>query len=383
MAREPFSKRTAWDRQSNALNAILEELKAQPVDIVDLTESNPTRCGFDYPQAITQVLSDPRNLDYVPDSRGMMQARKAVGEFTAFDPSRIILTASTSESYSFLFRLLLDPGDKVLVPKPSYPLFQFLLELNDAEYEHYPLVYEGGSWHIDFKTMEYLVDARTKAIVLVNPNNPTGSYLKADELKLLNAFCRKHGLAIISDEVFMDYRLEKGPFVSLKDNQDVLTFVMGGLSKAMALPQMKLGWILASGPKDVTHEALERLEIIADTFLSVNTPVQNALSSWFACAGDLQGQIMDRVRANLKILTDAGVKVLPVEGGWYAILDMGDMDEEAFVLEALHKHHILVHPGFFFDIQAPGHLVVSLLPRTEQFVKILTVIGDTHRNPNS
>jgi len=373
----PFSKRTDWDQQSNPLSRLLDELKSKRIAITDLTESNPTRCGFDYPPAILKALCDPKNMQYEPDSRGMLSARQEVGRFCGFDPQRIVLTASTSESYSFLLRLLLDAGDKVLVPRPSYPLFQFLLELNDAHFEHYPLVYD-GQWRIDFAALEKLIDKRTKAIILVNPNNPTGSYLKADELKRLNAVCRKHGLAIISDEVFFDYRLGEGPFVSLKDNAEVLTFVMGGLSKSLGLPQMKLGWILASGPKTLVREALGRLEIIADTFLSVNTPVQNALSAWFSCAEQMRGQIMERVRDNLAFLDCSGIKTLAVEGGWYAVVPIGDKDEEEFVLEALRRHHILAHPGFFFDFDTPGHLVLSLLPRGEQFAKINAIFKENH-----
>lgn len=365
----PFSKRTDWDQRSNPLSQLLDEFKTRGIAVTDLTESNPTRCGFQYPPQILSALSDPKNLQYAPESQGMASAREAVGRFCAFEPGRIVLTASTSESYSFLFRLLLDPGDKVLVPRPSYPLFQFLLELNDASFDHYPLVYD-GQWRIDFEALERLIDKRTKAIVLVNPNNPTGSYLKADELKRLNAICRKHGLAVISDEVFFDYRFADGPFVSLKGNADVLTFVLGGLSKALSLPQMKLGWMLLSGPQQEVQEALGRLEIIADTFLSVNTPVQNALPMWFPIAQQVHRQVMDRVQGNWEYLKRTGAQVLAVEGGWYAVIRLEDIDEEDFVLQALQRHHVLIHPGFFFDLEPAGHLVLSLLPPPEQFAKI-------------
>lgn len=368
-----FSRRTEWNQESNALTRLLEELKSQSTEIIDLTESNPTRCGFDYPPGFLQGLSDPKSLQYTPDARGMDAARQAVGKFCGFDPARILLTASTSESYSFLCRLLLDPGDKVLVPSPSYPLFQFLLELNDAAFDYYPLVYE-GHWRIDFERLERMIDGRTKAIILVNPNNPTGSYLKEDELKQLNALCRKHNLVVISDEVFFDYPLAPGRFATLKDNPDVLTFCLGGLSKSLALPQMKLGWILASGPQREVEGALERLEIIADTFLSVNTPVQNACGAWLAQAGQIQGQVLQRVKANLQTLRESGLNVLVTEGGWYAVVDIGAVDEEQAVLDILKKHHILVHPGFFFDFEEPGHLVLSLLPKAEDFVKIVPVL---------
>ncbi|MBI4309045.1 MAG: pyridoxal phosphate-dependent aminotransferase [Candidatus Omnitrophica bacterium] len=370
-----FSKRTNWDRKPNALNQLMDELKLQGAAIVDLTESNPTRCAFAYPPEILQSLPDAKNLQYAPDSMGTLPAREAAGRFCRFDPRRTILTSSTSESYAYLFRLLLDPGDKVLVPRPGYPLFQFLLELNDAHYEHYPLVYDQGNWRIDFNRLERLIDGRTKAIIVVNPNNPTGSYVKAEELRRLSAVCRKHGLAIISDEVFFDYRLNDGPFVSLREHNDVLTFVLGGLSKSMGLPQMKLGWMLVNGPDGLVNEALARLEIIADTFLSVNTPAQNALAAWLAHAETMRTQILQRVKSNLECLTKSGVNVLSVEGGWYAVVHAGHIDEESFVLDTLRRHHILVHPGFFFDFELPGHLVLSLLPPQERFVKIISVLG--------
>ena len=348
---------------------MLDDLKFKGIHVLDLTESNPTQCGFKYPAHIIDDLSNLDNLKYVPDSRGMQKARVAVGKFCDFDPARILLTASTSESYGFLMRLLLNPGDKVLIPKPSYPLFQFLLELNDAAFDYYPYVYD-GQWRIDFDALEGLIDDATKAIILVNPNNPTGSYLKKNELARLNALCKKHALSIISDEVFFDYPLLKGDFVSLRDNAEVLTFVLGGLSKSLCLPQMKLGWLLASGSSNLVTQAFERLEIIADTYLSVNTPVQNALSHWLSSAASIQVQILERVRTNLAYLKNIGLNVLTVEGGWYAIVHIPGIDEEEFVLNALKEHHILIHPGFFFDVETPGHLVVSLLPQTEDFVRI-------------
>lgn len=370
-----FSDRTGWDRHSNALTHLLDHLKTTGSDVMDLTESNPTRCGFNYPKDLLKGLTDPENLVYEPESRGMLPAREAVGEFVQFPADRIMLTASTSESYLYLFRLLLNPGDKVLVPKPSYPLFQFLLEINDAAVDQYPLVYK-DEWRIDFKALERLIDRRTKAIILVNPNNPTGSYLKEDELETLNAICRKHGLAVISDEVFFHYRLSDGPFVSLKDNAEILTFTLGGLSKGLGLPQMKLGWILANGPADVVEEALSRLEIIADTFLSVNTPVQNATTWWFKHCLPVRDQILERITINLDVVKSTGLDVCTVEGGWYAVIRLPGIDEEKFVLDLLKTHQILAHPGFFFDFEKPGHLIVSLLPKTGQFAKMIATIKE-------
>lgn len=368
-----FSKRTQWDQALNDLHQTLEVLRSSGADVIDATESNPTRCGFVYPTPWLSALASPENLTYDPQAAGLASTRAAVGKFCDFDPTKILLTASTSESYSFLFRLLLDPDDHVLIPAPSYPLFQFLLELNDATYDYYPLKYD-GTWTIDFDVLENLVGPRTKAIVLVNPNNPTGSYLKEEELFLLNMFCKKHHLAIISDEVFMDYRLQEGNFVSLKNNVDVLTFVLSGLSKTLALPQMKLGWILTSGPEAHVKEALMRLEIIADTYLSVNTPVQHAAEMWLGQAALIQDQIKDRVRVNLATIKASGLNVLDVEGGWYAIIAMPNVQEETLVLDLLKQHQILVHPGFFFDFPESGYVVVSLLPSVVHFDKMVKIL---------
>ena len=369
-----FSNRTNWDQQPNALNQLLDELRREDKEFIDLTESNPTRCGFTYPSAIIQSLADRKVLEYHPDCRGILATREAVAAYAGADAGKIVLTASTSESYSYLFKLLLNPYDKVLIPRPSYPLFQFLVELNDATYEHYPLTYTNNQWRIDFDALEALIDEHTKAIILVNPNNPTGSYIRGDDIAQLNRICFKHHLAIISDEVFFNYPIIAGDYASLKSNDKVLTFVLDGLSKSMGLPQMKLGWIIANGPPEQVKEALERLEVIADTYLSVNTPVQVALPQWLRAANDIQQQILDRVKLNLFHLIEAGFNVLYDEGGWYAIINMGNIDEEAFVLEVLRKHHLLIHPGFFFDIQDPGHVVVSLLPPREQFVKINKIL---------
>ncbi len=365
-----FSERTGWDQHPNALNQLLGQLKLKGITVTDLTESNPTRCGIKYPPAILNALSNPNNLSYEPESLGITSARQAAASFLSYDPKRVVLTASTSESYGYLFKLLLNPHDKVLIPKPSYPLFQFLLELNDAVFDYYPLEYANNAWGIDFNALERLIDAKTKAIILVNPNNPTGSYIKRDELKRLNDICRKYGLSIISDEVFYEYRLSGGDYVSLRDNQEVPTFTLGGLSKSLALPQMKLGWMMLSGPDDLVQGSLNRLEIIADTYLSVNTPVQHALPVWLDHAEQLRNQILAQVKANLDFLSSLGVNILTVEGGWYAVINIGNIDEEEFVLKALKEHHVLVHPGFLFDFDQNGCLVVSLLPPFTQFVNI-------------
>jgi aspartate/methionine/tyrosine aminotransferase len=366
----PFARRTNWRRETNALNKALEDLGSRHISVMDLTASNPTSCGFLYPEGMLSALNSLDNLHYNPDACGLKSARQAVAKYYArpklpLSPSDIILTASTSEAYSFLMRLLLNPGEKVLIPKPSYPLFQFLLEINDVHFDYYPLVYD-GQWRLDCRALERCVDAKTKAIILVNPNNPTGSYIAQAELNFLNELCRKHQIAIISDEVFFDYALTRGDFVSCAGNQTVLTFVLGGLSKTLGFPQMKCAWILASGPQVVLQESLSRLEIIADTYLSVNTPVQNALSSWLDYAPGIQGQIISRVKENRQWLsahlTDH-TELLSLQGGWYATLRIPAVkSEEEWVLEFLREDHVSVYPGYFFDFDREAHIILSLLP---------------------
>lgn len=372
-----FSKRTSWALHNNPLSIALENLQSQGVPILDLTESNPTKCGFHYPEDWLKDLSKTQSLNYAPEARGMSSARLAISNYYAqrglnVPCKSLVLTSSTSEGYSFLLKLLTDPGDHILIPKPSYPLFQFLLELHDVEFDFYPLAYE-GQWKIDRTAFSQLVTSKTKAVILVNPNNPTCSYVAREDITFLNEICKKHSIAIISDEVFLDYKLNKdSEGLSLANNREVLTFVLSGISKICGLPQMKLSWVAANGPEDIVHQALERLEIIADTYLSVNTPVQNALSKWLPQAPLIQDQILKRVQENLHVLKQNNLNVLAVEGGWYAVLEVPIIDsEESFVLELLQKDHILIHPGFFFDFEKEGFLIVSLLPQEDIFKKAI------------
>jgi len=367
----PFARRTNWRQETNALNKALEELQARHIPVMDLTASNPTRCGFLYPDGMLSALNSLDNFHYHPDARGMKRARQAVAKYYArqkllLSPSDIILTASTSEAYSFLMRLLVNPGEKILVPKPSYPLFQFLLEINDVHFDYYPLLYDGQKWRLDTLTLERLVDQKTKAIIVVNPNNPTGSYISRAELDFLNGLCRKHQVSIISDEVFFEYPLTPSDAVSCAGNQAALTFVLGGLSKTLGFPQMKCAWILASGPQLVLQESLSRLEIIADTYLSVNTPVQNALSTWLDHAPGLQGQIIARVKENYQWLSShlsGHTQLLSLQGGWYATLRIPAVkSEEEWVLEFIREDHVSVYPGYFFDFDREAYIVLSLLP---------------------
>jgi aspartate/methionine/tyrosine aminotransferase len=334
-----FSRRLNWSEESNALSALLAAKRSY----LDLTQSNPTKAGFEYP-----AISLPAALHYDPDPRGLESAREAVSRYYggAMRPDQILLTASTSEAYSYIFKLLADPGDEVLVPRPSYPLFEFLARLESLNVRQYPLRYD-GAWHIDFASLESLITDRTRAIVLVNPNNPTGSYLKRDELERLKAF----RVPIVSDEVFSDYAFGRD---DTRVERLVGTFSMSGLSKIAGLPQMKLGWIATRD-----EEALHRLELIADTYLSVATPVQLALPELLRnSVGD---QIRARTAANLAWLRSQ-IQPLNVEGGWYATLQVPRVrSEEEWCLMLLRDHDVLVQPGFFFDFESEAYLVVSLL----------------------
>ena len=384
-----FAKRTNWELSENPLSLAQEDLRARGVSFFDLTESNPTRAGIYYaPDIFLGAFQDPLNLVYAPLPNGLERARAAVASYygahgVTVAVDRLMLTASTSEAYAFLFRLLMDPGDRVLIPAPSYPLFSYLADINDVEVVHYRLQFAGGRWEIDLESLEAAArSGRVKAVVLVSPNNPTGSYIKPEELAGLNRICAKYKMAIISDEVFSDYLFPdaKAGYRSLALNCEVLSFAMGGLSKALALPQMKMGWIAVNGPYALVKDALARLEVISDTFLSVNTPVQNAAVKWLPQAGVIQKQIMDRVTANLAAVRawapGAGFPMYPVEGGWYAVV-RGDLDlpEDEWAVRLLKEKHTYVHPGFYFDFEEEGHLVLSLLTPPETFRQGLAAIG--------
>ena len=341
------------------------------------------RAGIVYPPELLASFADPANLVYAPHPKGMLKAREAVACYYAdkhieLSPEDLVLTSSSSEAYAFLFRLLMDPNDRVLLPAPSYPLFSYLAGLNDVDVAYYRLFFDGKAWRIDLDSLEEAADRDAKAVILVSPNNPTGSCVKPDEIARLNALCSKHKMAIISDEVFADYIFDekRTAYRSLAGNTGALSFALGGLSKAMAMPQMKLGWIAANGPKKQVEAALARLEIIADTYLSVNTPVQNAAGVWLPARALIRDQVMARVRANYDHLVRAAsdvVKVFPVEGGWYAVLKTRlGVPEEEWALELLREHHVSVHPGYFFDFDEEGYVVVSLLTPEDTFCEGIT-----------
>jgi len=363
--RFPFSKRTDWPVEENPLSLAFQSLQQKGMDIIDLTTSNPTQCDFPIQtEAILKPFNDQRNLCYQPDPKGIREAREAVAHYYSrrgFDvfPDRMILTSSTSEGYLYLFRLLANPDDQILFPQPSYPLFPFLGDIADVRMDFYPLV---------FPALKEKLDDRTRAIVLVNPNNPTGSYIKQEELAAMNRLCQQRNLALISDEVFWDF-----PFSPTKkketlvQNSSVLSFTLGGLSKTLGLPQMKMSWIVLNGPKKTVEEAHKRLELIADTFLSVNTPAQHAVSSWLSQAEIIQKIIHDRLIINLNMLRRkvegcSQVQLFAPEGGWYAVVKLpAKQEEEQWVLDFLKEDHVFVHPGYFFDFQEQPFIVLSLL----------------------
>jgi alanine-synthesizing transaminase len=433
-----FSDRTNWKLAQNRLTQALEEVRAGGSKIIDLTVSNPTRIGLEYKSAeILSAFGAAQAMDYDPQAKGLREAREAVADYYRdghfrdeqgvrdLDAERIVLTTSTSEGYSFVFRLLCNAGDELLVPKPSYPLFEFLGDLQDVKLVPYPLIYDHG-WQMDFHSLERAVTARTRGVVVVHPNNPTGSYVKAEEVQALNVFCRERGLAVIVDEVFLDYGLgpstakAAGPIRqvdrsagsaappksaapagsgaqakiaapaeiavragsgaqagirSFAENAEVLTFTLSGLSKISALPQMKIAWVVTTGPGAEVAEAMARLEVIADTYLSMNAPVQWAVPVLLEQRKDIQRQLLERVRANLaeldrQLAGQGTCERLMVEGGWYAVLRVPvTRSDEELAIELLREKRVLVHPGHFYDFPSDGYLVVSLIGEAGEFAR--------------
>ncbi len=374
-----FSSRLNWDLRPNRISALLEARRRAGACILDLTESNPTHAGLSYPgPEILEVLADARSLRYEPSPTGVAEARSAVSSYYAARGAsvavdRVVLTASTSEAYGYVFKLLADPGDEVLVPRPSYPLFEFLARLESVRAVDYPLVYD-GSWRIDFAALEAALTPRTRAVVVVNPNNPTGSFLKTGERDRLIALAAARGLAIVSDEVFSDYAFAPDPerVRTMAGIDGALTFSLSGLSKTAGLPQMKLGWIVTSGPEELRTAALARLELIADTYLSAAAPAQYGAARLMAAGGRVREQISARTRRNLDWLRGAvagsALSVLAVEGGWYATLEVPrTRSEEEWTLELLERDGVLVQPGFFFDFESEAFLVLSLLTAPDVF----------------
>ncbi|MGD0730554.1 MAG: pyridoxal phosphate-dependent aminotransferase [Terracidiphilus sp.] len=388
-----FSRRTNWDTEESEL-ARAHRLRAQAgLPIADLTASNPTRCGFEYAPELLQALVDPSALDYDPQPRGSLLARQAIctyyaGHGAAVRPEQVVLTTSTSEAYSFLFRLLCDAGNEIIAPQPGYPLFDFLAVLDDVRIKPAPLVYDNG-WQIDPEGFRRVITPETRAIVLVHPNNPTGHFTRRWEAEELVRLCREFDLSLIVDEVFLDYGLNGAEASFAAGFKGVRIFVVSGLSKIVGLPQMKAAWIVTTGPEET--QALGRLEVVADTFLSMNAPVACALPKWLEAREAIQEQIRERVIANLAELDTQLSRVpeicrLVVEGGWYATLRIPALAPDGQTVLALLERGVWVQPGYFFGMPESGWLVVSLLATAEEFRNGVTALinyFETNRDGNS
>jgi alanine-synthesizing transaminase len=375
-----FSERTHWNLAQNRLTRTLAELRASGKAILDLTRSNPTECGFAYDEkGIQKAFAQPAMQLYQPNPRGIRSSREAVTAY--YEQQQIpaaaddlVLTSGTSEAYSFIFRLLCNPGDEVLIPAPGYPLFDFLADLCDVKLVRYPLVYDHG-WQIDFPALAAAASGRTRGLIVVHPNHPTGHYIAASEQAKLSDFCVRRGIVLIADEVFLDFSLKESHAISFASASEVLTFTLSGLSKICGMPQMKLAWIAVTGQAHEKIKALARLEVIADTYLSVGTPVQLAAPALLAMRTAFQAQVMARVRANLRELDtqlsrQSACNRLFCEGGWSAILRIPAMQsDEDLAIALLTTAEVFVHPGHFYDFAQPGHAVVSLIVSEEEFTE--------------
>ncbi len=375
-----FSTRTNWHRQPNRFTELLESRRREGSVIFDLTKSNPTHCGINYPEReILAALSHPGSLQYQPDPMGLLSSRDEIARYyrkknLTVQTSNIFLTASTSEAYSFIFRLLCNPGDAVLAPVPSYPLFEYLAQVNDIQLQHYHLLYDHG-WYIDIDSMKNAITKSTKAIVLVNPHNPTGMYLKKDAWFQIGELARQHELALIVDEVFTEYSLgdTSHNFGSTAASNDVLTFTLNGISKMCGFPQLKLGWVIVSGESAAAREAINRLEILCDTFLSVNTPVQVGLPQLLKAGEHVRQKIIARIKSNYdhvrKLMNkQSHASCLTADGGWYCTLRMPRIkSDEQWSLELLEHRGVCIYPGYFFDFEEEGYLVASLLTEEQTF----------------
>ena len=376
-----FSHRWDWSLKPNLLMAALEARRAAGREVIDLAEANPTRAGFSYDgPAILGALAPEAALRYDPDPHGRLEARQAVAATYAArgipaPPDSILLTVGTSEAYAFLFKLLADPGGEILVPRPSYSLLELLASFESLRRVPFPLAREGGAWHTDFDALRRAVGPRAAAVVIENPKHPVGRFWRDGELAELDRFCAVRGLALIVDEVFADYRSPGAPDRAGAGPADprALTFTLGGLSKAAALPQMKLGWIRVAGPAPLARAALERLEFVADTYLSVGAPVQHAAPRLLALGEGMRRQILARVEENGRILAAclegcAGARVLDREGGWYGVLELaGEIPEEDFAIRLVEEDGVLAHPGYFYEFPEEGYLVVCLIAPPDAF----------------
>ncbi len=375
-----FATRTNWNLAENRLTQALAEHCRQERELLDLTISNPTTVGFSYDEpAILATLQSPASLRYEPASQGQLSAREAVAAYyaslkAAVSPADLFLNTSTSEAYSYLFRLLCNAGDEVLIPTPSYPLFDFLADLNDVRLVRYGLVYDHG-WQIDFASLERAITSQTRAAIVVHPNNPTGQYVKAAEQARLAEICAKRNLAIVADEVFLDFSLDGATETTFAARNTALTFSLGGLSKLCGLPQMKSAWIALSGPEDLKQEARQRLEVIADSYLSMNAPIQHALPALLQARTRFQAQLIARAQANLvaldeKLAAQSFCSRLVCEAGWNVVVRVpATRSDEDLALELLERQGVFVHPGHFYDFPQDGYLVLSLITPKMDFAE--------------
>ena len=372
-----FSSRVPGALAPNRLTQVLRRLRATGAPLIDLTLTNPTTARIEYPESILDALADARSFTYTPAPLGLIEAREAIardyqrnGINVAAD--RVVLTSSTSEAYSLLFKLLCEPsGDAVMVPVPSYPLFEHLTDLDGVRSIPYRLGFH-GRWAVDFDTLDQQWTDRVRAVLAVSPNNPTGSMITDSEMKDLSGRCAKRGAALIVDEVFVDYPLFSAPGPTTPV-PECLTFRLGGLSKSIGLPQVKLGWMVVDGPEPFVQSALDRLELICDTYLSVSTPVQHAAAKLLAAGAGVRAQILDRIRTNAGALRHIAqqyrsIEALPADAGWSAVLRVpSTRSEEDLVIAMMETAGVVVHPGFFFDFPHEAYLVVSLLPEPAVF----------------
>ncbi len=371
-----FAKRTNWSLAGNRLSEALARHRATGKPLVDLIASNPTKCGFRYnSETVLKALANPAALLYQPQPQGLESARQAVADYYGGHGVAIedlVLTTSTSEAYSFVFRLLCNPGDEVLIPSPSYPLFDFLADLQDVQLVRYPLVYDYG-WQIDFGALERGITPRTRAVIVVHPNNPTGHFCSPHQATKLNEICASRPIALMVDEVFLDFALDGEARQSFCANRAVLTFTISGISKISGLPQMKFAWVAVSGPAELKSQALARLEVVADTYLSMNAPVQHAACALLDQRREFQPQLMERVRENLaeldrQLAAQESCSRLKIQGGWYAVIRVPQTrSDEDLAIDLLTRAGVYVHPGHFYDFPSEGYVVVSLITPPADF----------------
>jgi aspartate/methionine/tyrosine aminotransferase len=376
-----WSRRLPWEHPTNRLTQAMEERRSRGLPTIDLTETNPTRVGLPYPgDELAELLRRGADPVYEPHPRGLLVAREALAATLSapgdpVSPDDLVLTASTSESYSYLFKLFGDPGDEVLTTAPSYPLLDSLAALEGLELSHVHLP-PGRRFALDVERVELALTPRTRLLALIHPGNPTGTFLSVAEQGDVAALCAARGLPLISDEVFADYALEEGTWAgSAAAGEKALAFSLGGLSKSAGLPSWKLGWIRVGGPADLRRRAVAALELVADSYLSVGTPVQRALPGVLELAPCIRAAILERLRSNLAVLREAlaglpEIELLPPAGGWSAVLRVClPRSDEELALEILDHVGVLVHPGFFFDFATDDFLVLSLLPEPGSFAE--------------